>query len=292
MQIIPGSSNHKLAEKIALQSGYQLLKPTITSFADGELKVQIKDPISSRVAILQSTCKPASDNLLELIFLADTARRAGAKDIIAIIPYFGYSRQDRCTYKYGPISASAVIKMIEASGVTKVITIDLHSAQLEGMFSVPVINIEPIEFFSKEITVAENSVIISPDIGGINRARAISMHFGVDLAIINKSRDSKNNVKMREVFGEVSGKNCILIDDIVDSASTLCQAAELLQHSGAKDVSAVISHAVLSGTAQERIDQSLISKIYITDSIPHHNLPKKFMQIPIAEIIVSCLNKM
>lgn len=289
MQIIPGSSNYKLAEEIAAKSGYDLLKPTITTFADGELKIQIEDEISSKVVIVQSTCRPANDHLLELIFIADTARRAGAKEIIAVIPYFGYSRQDRCTHKHGPISSSAVIKMIEVAGVTKVITIDLHSAQLEGMFSVPVVNIEPLELFTEQITNNQDTVIISPDIGGINRARAISMHLGLDLAIINKSRDSNNNVNMQEILGNVSGKSCILIDDIVDSAGTLCKAAELLSDNDAKDVQAMVSHGVLSGDAIEKIEKSSISKIFVSDSIFHANLTGKFFKVPIAKMIAKNL---
>lgn len=291
MQIIPGSSNYKLAEKIAIKSGYDLLQPTITKFADGELKIQIEEEISDKVVILQSTCRPANDNLLELIFIADTARRAGAKEIIAVIPYFGYSRQDRCTHKHGPISSSAVIKMIEAAGVTKVITVDLHSAQLEGMFSVPIINIEPLELFTSQIDKNKDTVIVSPDIGGINRARYISMYLGLDLAIINKSRDSNNNVNMQEILGNVSRKNCVLIDDIVDSAGTLCKAAELLSINGAKNVQAMVSHGVLSGNAIDKILSSSISTIHITDSIFQSNLPDKFIQTSIAKRIAFYLQK-
>lgn len=289
LQIISGSSNHQLAKQVASELGCFLIQPNITTFADGELKIQIQEKIANQVAIVQSTCNPANDHLLELIFIADTVKRAGAKEITAIIPYFGYSRQDRCTHKYGPISSSAVIKMIESSGITRVITVDLHSAQLEGMFSVPVVNIEPLAIFANQIKFNKDNVIISPDIGGINRARAISMHIGADLAIINKSRDSNNNVNMQEIFGDVTGKNCILVDDIVDSASTLCKAAKLLKDSGANDVEAVISHAVLSSDAVDKIDHAPISKIYVTDSIPHDNLPKKFIIIPIAATIANSL---
>lgn len=285
MQIISGSSNKPLAELVAKTLNYPLLRSEVTCFQDGELKIQIHDKIGDEVIIIQSTSYPANDNVMELLFLADTAKRAGAKYITAIIPYFGYSRQDRCTYKYGPLSASLVIKMLEASGISKVITVDLHSAQLEGVFSIPIINISIDKIFHPIMNSANDYVVISPDIGGIPRARSLSNLLHCDLAIINKSRDGENNVTMSEVYGNVRGKKCILVDDIIDSGNTLIKAANLLSQNGAASVEAFASHAILSGDAKDIISSSLIDKVFISNSVYHSMLHNKFVVNDIAPVI-------
>jgi ribose-phosphate pyrophosphokinase len=266
MKIISGSSNRKLAEKIAKNLGLKLLDTKISRFGDSELKVQVNDNIGDEVAIIQSTNAPVNDHLMELLLLADTAKRAGAKRIVAIVPYFGYSRQDRCTYKYGPISASLVIRMLEASGITEVITFDLHSQQLEGMFNIPVTNLSTESIFFSMLEHMKNIIIVSPDIGGISRARNYSSLMGADLAIINKSRDQNNQCAMSEIIGKVQGKNCIIVDDIVDGAATICLATELLLANGALSVEATVTHGVLSGNAMEKIDNSKLSHLYISDT--------------------------
>ncbi|PCJ22161.1 MAG: phosphoribosylpyrophosphate synthetase [Rickettsiales bacterium] len=285
MKIISGMSNPQLAARIAKEIGAELLDTKTDNFSDGELRVQVHGDMGNDVIIVQSTSTPVNNHLMELLLLADTTKRAGAQNITAIVPYFGYSRQDRCTYKHGPISASLVIKMIESAGVTKLITLDLHSSQLEGMFNIPIINLATESIFFSAIENRENSIVVSPDIGGIARARNYSSLFGVDLAIINKSRNPDNSCSMNGIIGDVSGKNCIIIDDIIDGASTLCLATELLLAAGALSVEAIITHAVLSGDAVSKVENSGIKQIYISDSICHNRLPPKFVTMPIHQLI-------
>jgi ribose-phosphate pyrophosphokinase len=290
MKIISGLSNPALASKIANEINADLLSTKIDNFSDGELRVQVDGIIGQDLIIVQSTSTPANDHLMELLLLADTAKRAGAKNIIAVIPYFGYSRQDRCTYKNGPISASVVIKMIESAGISHVITLDLHSAQLEGVFNIPITNLSTESIFFHIYENRKNTIIVSPDIGGISRARNYSSLFGTDLAIINKTRDQNNICSMSEVIGEVKGKHCIIVDDIIDGASTLCMAAELLIKKGAESVDAIITHAVLSRESHARVENSKVNKIYITDSIYQKKLSDKFITLPIHELIGRVIN--
>ena len=287
MQIISGSSNKPLANKIAQNTGYKLLKTKIGNFSDGELRVEIQDNIEENVIIVQSISNPVNDYLIELLLLVDTARRAGAKNITGIIPYFGYSRQDRCTYKHGPMSASLIIKLLEVSGITKVITLDLHSKQLEGVFNVPIINLDPASIFFPFYTDAGDTVVVSPDIGGIARANNFSIFLGKDLVIINKTRGANNECFMNKTIGDVRNKRCIIIDDIVDSGHTLCKAADLLKENGALAIEAYVTHPVLSGDSKERIMRSQIDKIFVSDSIYHSSLPDKFIVTFIDELI-SC----
>lgn len=287
MKIISGSSNNSLSQRVAKNLGLKLLDTTISRFSDGELKVQVNDNIGDEVAIIQSTSSPVNDHLMELLLLADTAKRAGSKRIVAIVPYFGYSRQDRCTYKYGPISASLVIRMLEASGITEVITFDLHSQQLEGAFNIPVTNLSTESIFFPVLEHMKNIIIVSPDIGGIPRARNYSALMGVDLAIINKSRDQNNQCTMNGIIGEVRGKNCIIVDDIIDGASTICLATELLLASGAVSATAIVTHGVLSGSAVEKINNSKLSHLYISDTIDNKSKLKssKITALPVHELI-------
>jgi ribose-phosphate pyrophosphokinase len=288
MQIISGSSNQPLAQRLAKITGYKLLKTKIGNFSDGELRVEIQDNIEENVIIVQSMSHPVNDRLMELLLLVDTVKRAGAKNITALIPYFGYSRQDRCTYKYGPISASLVIKLLEAAGVTKVITLDLHSKQLEGVFNVPIINLDPASIFFPFYKDDINTVVVSPDIGGIARANNFSLFLDKDLVIINKTRDADNECSMSTIIGNVKDKKCIIIDDIVDSGSTLCKAAELLRSNGALNIEAYITHPVLSSDSKERIMNAQIDKIFVSDSIYHSSLPDKFI-VTFIDQLLSCV---
>jgi ribose-phosphate pyrophosphokinase len=285
MQIISGSSNKLLAQNIAKNTGYKLLETKIGNFSDGEIRVEIQDNIGKNVIIIQSTSHPVNDHLMELFLLIDTAKRAGARNIIAVIPYFGYSRQDRCTYKHGPISASLVIRLLEVAGVTKIITLDLHSKQLEGVFNVPIINLDPFSIFFPFYNDDINNVVVSPDIGGISRANNFSLFLGKDLVIINKIRNNHNECSMNKIIGNVQDKKCIIIDDIVDSGNTLCKAAELLKSNGALTIEVYATHPVLSGDAKERIMDSQIDKIFTSDSIYHNSLPSKFKVTFIDELI-------
>lgn len=285
MKIISGSSNPELANRIAKELGVELLSTKIDNFHDGELRVQVEGKIGRDIIIVQSTNTPVNDHLIELLLLADTAKRAGAHNIISVIPYFGYSRQDRCTYKNGPISSSLVIKMLETSGINHVVTLDLHSAQLEGMFNVPITNLSAESVFLSVGKNKNNTIIVSPDVGGIPRARKYCSLFGMDLAIVNKTRDIHNNCLMSDVIGDIDGKNCIIVDDIVDGASTLCMATELLIKKGAKSIEAIITHSVLSNDSTKKIEESKVTKIYTTDSICHRELPNKFIVLPIHELV-------
>ncbi|MFK7967816.1 MAG: ribose-phosphate diphosphokinase [Rickettsiaceae bacterium] len=287
MQIISGSSNQPLAQRIAQNTGYKLLKTKIGNFSDGELKVEIQDNIGKDVIIIQSISHPVNDHLIELLLLVDTARRAGAQNIISVVPYFAYIRQDRCTYKYGPISASLVIKLLEAAGVTKVITLDLHSKQLEGVFNVPIINLDPASIFFPFYNDDVNIVVVSPDIGGIARANNFSIFLGKDLVIMNKIRDVDNECYMNKIIGNVENKKCIIIDDIVDTGGTICKAAELLRSNGALNIEAYVTHPVLSADSKEKIMNSQIDKIFVSDSIYHGSMPSKFVVTYIDELI-SC----
>lgn len=287
VSLISGQSNPGLAKRIAKEINAEIIETRIDNFSDGEIRVQVMGPIRNDVIIVQSTCPPVNDHLMELLLLADTAKRAGARNITAIVPYFGYSRQDRCTYKFGPISSSLVIRMIELSGINHLITIDLHSAQLEGMFGIPVSNLSPAELFLKEIESRDNIVVVSPDIGGISRARNFSSALGTDLAIINKLRLPDSKCVMNEVIGEVKNRKCIMVDDIIDSGDTVCRAADLLIERGASEVICFASHAVLSGTAISRITASGIKRVYISDSIVQSQLSDKFKIIQVDKLLSS-----
>lgn len=290
MNIISGSSNPNLSKRIVKAVGAKLINTKINNFSDGEFRVQVLDNITKDIMIVQSTSTPVNDHLMELLLLVDTVKRAGSINITAIMPYFGYSRQDRCTYKHGPISASLVIKMLESAGITEIITLDLHSEQLEGMFNIPIKNLSTESLFFPILENKKNIIVVSPDIGGIARARNYSSLLGSDLAIINKSRDTNNLPSMSEIIGDVRGKNCLIVDDIVDGASTLCMATKLLLENGASSVEAVITHAVLSGNAITSIENSLLNNIYISDSIYHPNLPEKFKTTAIDELIAMAIN--
>ncbi|RZI47637.1 ribose-phosphate pyrophosphokinase [Rickettsiales endosymbiont of Peranema trichophorum] len=292
MIIIGGSSHPTFAQQIAGKLGYDCIIANTKKFADRELKVQVnKDLYGEDVIILQSTTKPANDHLMELLLLADTARRAGCNSITAVIPYFGYGRQDRASYEYGPISASLVARLIETSGIDKVVTIDMHSKQSEGFFKIRVKNLDPTDFFAKEFRHSDNYIVISPDVGGLARARVLGSKLGTDLAIINKTRDPQGKCIMSHVIGNVTGKNCIIIDDIVDTGGTLCEAAKILIQSGAHTVSACITHAVFSENCIDRISQAGFAEFFVTDTVHHQNLPSFINVIQVSELIVKALLK-
>ena len=291
MIIIGGSSHLVLAKQVSDKLGCDYIIANTKKFADQELKVQIdKDLYAQNVIILQSTTRPANDHLMELLLLADTAKRAGCNGITAVIPYFGYSRQDRPSYEYGPISASLVARLIETSGIDKVITIDMHSRQSEGFFKIGVKNLDPTDLFTKEFKRHNNYIIVSPDVGGLPRARMLASKLGTDLAILNKSRNFQGECIMSEVIGNVIEKDCIIIDDIADTGGTLCEAVKLLKQCGAKSVSACISHAVFSEDCIDKIDQAGFAEFFITDTIYHKELPSFIKVIPISGFIADAIS--
>lgn len=292
MKLLSGRYCKKLADELAKKLDFKCASSITETFEDQELRVQINEPLYREdVVIIQSTSKPANDNLMELLLLVDAAKRAGAARITAIIPYFGYSRQDRPSYEFGPISASLVANLIETVGVNNIITIDLHSKQIEGFFKIGIQNLSSIKIFDSVIKNSSGAVVVSPDIGGIFRAREFSKKFNLDLAVINKSRGVNGQCSMNEIIGNVENKNCILIDDIVDTAGTICGAAKLLREKGAKKITAYITHAVLSGKAITLIENSQIDEFFISDTIQHEKLPDKFQIVQITDVLVNALKK-
>jgi ribose-phosphate pyrophosphokinase len=290
MILISGSSHRDLSQSIALRLSVPHIQAQIKRFEDQELRVQIHEKMYEQDAvIIQSTSKPANDHFMELLLLVDTLKRAGANRIIAVIPYFGYGRQDRPSYRHGPISASLVATLLEAAGVDRVLTLDLHSRQTEGFFKIGVQNLSSVPIFAPLFLDTQDAVVVSPDIGGVTRAQELSQLLRSDLAIINKSRSPSGEAKVSDVIGNVTGKNCILVDDIIDTGGTLCKSAALLKERGARSIVACVSHAVFSGTCIERVEASPIETLYVTNSVPQSRFPKNTQIIPIDQPLAEAL---
>ena len=271
MKIITGNSNRPLAEAISAKLALPLVKANIRRFSDNEIFVEILENVRGEdVFVIQSTSFPANDHLMELLITIDALRRSSARRITAVIPYFGYARQDRRTGSRTPISAKLVANLITHAGAHRVLTLDLHAGQIQGFFDIPLDNLYAGPVFSKDIkeTFSNRSLtVVSPDTGGVVRARAIAKRIDADLAIIDKRREAAGVSEVMNVIGDVKNRDCILIDDIVDSGGTLCNAAVALMDQGAKSVSAYITHGVLSGGAVARVAASPLEKMVITDSI-------------------------
>jgi ribose-phosphate pyrophosphokinase len=274
IKLFSGNATPELAKDIARNLDIPLGKCSVERFSDGEIKVSINENVRGRnVFIIQSTCNPTNDNLMELIIMTDALRRASAASITAVIPYFGYARQDRRVRSARvPITAKVVADMISSSGITHVITADLHADQIQGFFSIPVDNTYASHAMLDIKTIIEthpNLTIVSPDVGGVVRARAIAKRLGdADLAIIDKRRAKANQSEVMNIIGDVKGRNCIIMDDIVDTAGTLIHAAAALKHAGAISVEAFCVHPVLSGNALTNIEKSSLDKLIVSDSIP------------------------
>ena len=270
--IFSGNANPELAEKVAARLGMPLGKALVTKFSDGEVRVEINERVRGKdVFIIQSTCAPTNDNLMEIVLMADALKRASAERITACIPYFGYARQDRRPRSTRvAISARVVANMLESIGISRVIIMDVHAAQIQGFFDIPVDNIYASPILLKDIAERhyENLIVVSPDIGGVVRARALAERLGCELSIIDKRRPRPNESEVMNLIGSVEGKNCIIMDDIVDTAGTLTKAAEALKERGAKTVAAYCTHPVLSGPAVERIMASSLDELVVTDTIP------------------------
>ncbi len=271
MKILTGNSNKPLAEAISAKLALPLVKANIRRFSDNEIFVEILENVRGEdVFVIQSTSYPANDHLMELLITIDALRRSSARRITAVIPYFGYARQDRRPRSRTPISAKLVANLITHAGAHRVLTLDLHAGQIQGFFDIPLDNLYAGPVFSKDIkeTFANRSLtVVSPDTGGVVRARAIAKRIDADLAIIDKRREAAGVSEVMNVIGDVKSRDCILIDDIVDSGGTLCNAAVALMDQGATSVSAYITHGVLSGGAVARVAASPIEKMVITDSI-------------------------
>ena len=271
--IFSGSSNQPLAERVVSELRIDLGRVDVGRFSDGEVNVEVHENVRGCDAfILQSTCVPTNDNIMELIIMADALRRASAHRVTAVIPYYGYARQDRRPRSARvPISAKVVADMLGSVGIDRILTVDLHADQIQGFFDMPVDNVYGSPVLVDHIATRdyENPIVVSPDVGGVVRARAIAKQIDdLDLAIIDKRRPQPNESRVMNVIGDVRGKTCILVDDIVDTAGTLCTAADALKGEGALKVVAYITHPVLSGPAVERIAASEIDEMVVTDTIP------------------------
>jgi ribose-phosphate pyrophosphokinase len=272
MMVFTGNANPALAEKVAHHLGMPLGKAHVGRFSDGETLVEIMDNVRGRdVFIIQPTCAPSNDNLMELVVMIDAIKRSSARRITAVIPYYGYARQDRRprTARVA-ITAKLVADMITVAGAHRVLTMDLHADQIQGFFNIPTDNIYGGPVLLGDIWRIEypDLLVVSPDVGGVVRARALAKHLEADLAIIDKRRPRPNEAKVMHIIGEVKGRTCVLMDDLVDTAGTLCEAAAALKTHGAKKVVAYCTHPVLSGAAIERIEKSQLDELVVTDTIP------------------------
>jgi len=299
MAIFSGNANPTLAHDIARILHTRLAKAQVGRFSDGEILVEILENIRGRdTFIIQSTCPPTAENLMELLVMVDAARRASAARITAVIPYFGFARQDRRPRAARvPITAKLVAKMIGVAGVDRVLTVDLHADQIQGFFDVSVDNVyaSPVLLGDVWKQKYDDMVVVSPDVGGVIRARALAKRLDdADLVIIDKRRSKANQSEVMNIIGEVDGKNCVMIDDMVDTAGTLCQAASALKANGAATVAAYITHAVLSGPAVSRISDSELDEIVVTDTIPLNEAAQactRIRQLSTAELLAETMRR-
>ena len=271
--LFTGNANPALSQEIATQLGVSLGKASVGRFSDGETTVEIQQNVRGRdVFVVQSTCAPTNDNLMELLIMVDALKRASAQRITAVIPYFGYARQDRRPRSTRvPISARVVANMLEAVGVSRVLTMDLHADQIQGFFNIPVDNIyaSPVLLSDLQSKNYSDLVVVSPDVGGVVRARALAKQLGCDLAIIDKRRPKANVSEVMHVIGEIEGRNCVIMDDMIDTAGTLVKAAEVLKQRGAKKVYAYCTHPIFSGPAIQRISEGdALDEVVVTNTIP------------------------
>ena len=298
MKILACNSNRPLAEAISAYLNLPLTKASVRRFSDMEIFVEIQENVRGEdVFVIQSTSYPANDNLMELLVTLDALRRGSARRITAVIPYFGYARQDRKSGPRTPISAKLVANLITTAGADRVLTMDLHAGQIQGFFDIPVDNLFAAPVLTKDIdetTNGEGLVIVSPDVGGVVRARGIAKRLGADLAIIDKRREQAGVSEVMNIIGDVEGRRCILVDDIVDSAGTLCNASVALKGKGASSVSSYVTHGVLSGGAVARVTSSPMDSLVITDSIQateavrvSHNIK----QLTIAPLIAEAIRR-
>ncbi|MDP1595020.1 MAG: ribose-phosphate pyrophosphokinase [Gallionella sp.] len=298
LMVFTGNANPKLADAVARQLDIKLGRATVARFSDGEVMVELLENVRGKdVFILQSSCAPTNDNLMEVMVMADALKRASAGRITAAMPYFGYARQDRRPRSARvAITAKLVADMLTSAGVDRLLTMDLHSDQIQGFFDIPVDNI-----YASPILLADvwrqnypNLIVVSPDVGGVVRARALAKQMDADLAIIDKRRPKPNVAKVMNIIGEVSGRTCLIMDDLVDTANTLCEAAKALKEKGATRVLAYCTHPVLSGPAIERIENSEIDELVVTDTIPLSAAAqkcKRIRQLSTAELMAETIRR-
>ena len=299
LMVFTGNANADLAKKIVEHLGMTLGDASVDQFSDGEIAVELNVNVRGRdVFVVQPTCAPTNDNLMELIVMVDALRRASAGRITAVVPYFGYARQDRRVRSARvPITAKVVADMMVGVGVDRVLTVDLHAEQIQGFFDVPVDNVygSPVLLEDIEQQKFENLIVVSPDIGGVVRARAIAKQLGVDLAIIDKRRPQAGIAEVMNIIGDVSNRTCLLVDDMVDTAGTLCNAAKALKEHGAKRVIAYATHPVLSGNAVQNLNNSVLDELVVTDSIPLRDEVKacaKVRQLTLSRMLAEAMRRL
>jgi ribose-phosphate pyrophosphokinase len=271
LKIFSGNSNPELAQAICRRLNLALGEAKVKTFSDGEIMVEIGENVRGRdVYVIQSTCAPCNQNLMELLVMCDALKRASAASITAVVPYFGYARQDRKVAPRTPITSKLVADLISVAGVTRLLTVDLHAGQIQGFFDIPVDHLYAAPALLEDIKARYSGrvVVVSPDAGGTERARAFAKRLDAGLAIIDKRRSGPNVSEVMHIIGDVAGEVCIIVDDMIDTAGTLCNAARALREQGAKEVCAYASHPVLSGPALERIAESSLSEVVVTDTIP------------------------
>jgi ribose-phosphate pyrophosphokinase len=296
--VFTGNANPKLAAEVVRRLNISLGRANVGRFSDGEITVEIQEHVRGNdVFILQSTCSPANENLMELLVMVDALKRASAGRITAAIPYFGYSRQDRRVRSARvPIAAKLVADLLTAAGVQRVLTMDLHAEQIQGFFNIPVDNIYSLPIMLADVWKKDfdNLMVVSPDVGGVVRARALAKRLECDLAIIDKRRPKANVSEVMNIIGEVEGRTCVLMDDIVDTAGTLCKAASALKAHGAKRVVAYCVHPVLSGAAISRINDSSLDELVVTDTIPLSEEAQKsprIRQLSVADVLAETIRR-
>lgn len=296
--VFTGNANRGMAEEIAHYLGTTLGDADVGRFSDGEVTVEIKQNVRTRnVFIVQPTCAPTNDNLMELLVMVDALKRASAGRITAAIPYFGYARQDRRSRSNRvPIAAKLVANMLVAAGVDRVMTMDLHAEQIQGFFDIPVDNIYGLPILLNDVSNKhlEKPIVVSPDHGGVVRARSLAKRLECDLAIIDKRRPKANVSEVMNIIGDVTGKDCIIVDDLVDTAGTLCKAALALKENGARSVTAYCTHPVLSGAAVERLNESVLDELVVLDTIPLTEAAQKcsrIRQLSVAELLAETIRR-
>src|SRR3989338_2934368 len=296
MNIITGNANPKLAKEICKYLEIPLGDALVTTFSEGEIRVKINENVRGKdVFIIQPTCYPVNNNLMELLILIDSLSRASAKRITAVLPYFGYARQDRKDQPRVPITAKLVANLITTAGVDRILTVDLHAGQIQGFFDIPMDHLYAVNIFVNHIKKIKlkNIVIVSPDVGGIKMARAYAKKFEAPLAIVDKRRISGEETEAMNILGDIKGKNLIIVDDLVATASSLVEAAAALKKQGGKDIYVAITHPVLSGPAIKRISNSVIKKLFVTNTIPVENgkKHKKIEVLSIAPLLAEAIKR-
>ncbi len=293
-KVFSGTANEEFAKKVAKHLTLPLSDATIRRFSDGEIGVQISESVRGKdVFIVQPTCAPANDTLMEILIMTDALRRSSANSITAIMPYFGYARQDRKAAPRVPITAKLVANLLQTAGIDRVVTIDLHAGQIQGFFDIPVDNLYGNIIFLDYIKRKnlKNPIIASPDIGGVARARAFAKKLGVDMVIVDKRREKANECEVMNIIGDVEGKDVILVDDMIDTAGTITKAATVLKGKGATSVIACCTHAVLSGPAYERLDLSDLDELIVSDTIPLTAQSDKITVLSVAPLFAEVIRR-